>query len=160
MADIAASVLARPKSKAAESGRTYYLCPQLFSLGEFLRRLLLQKSMLVSEFPLWHESRTPEHCSELTSVLVMSLCQNRKNERSPRSLIIFLAKPFIAAVTDNDLTKGISSVNEWKKYSYGSIGLPSIDYDDDSNKMERFRGNRFSKEVHKFKAVGRPTSKG
>ena len=39
MADIAASVLARLKSKAAESGRSYQLCLQLFSQEEFLRRL-------------------------------------------------------------------------------------------------------------------------
>ncbi len=39
MADIAASVLARLKNKAAERGRTYQLCLQLFCQEEFLRRL-------------------------------------------------------------------------------------------------------------------------
>ncbi|MDE7018506.1 MAG: nucleotidyl transferase AbiEii/AbiGii toxin family protein, partial [Lachnospiraceae bacterium] len=39
MADIAASVLARLKNKAAENGRTYQLCLQLFCQEEFLRRL-------------------------------------------------------------------------------------------------------------------------
>lgn len=39
MADIAAFVLARLKNKAAESGRTYQLCLQLFCQEEFLRRL-------------------------------------------------------------------------------------------------------------------------
>lgn len=39
MADIAASVLARLKNKAAESGRSYQLCMQLFCQEEFLRRL-------------------------------------------------------------------------------------------------------------------------
>ena len=39
MADIAASVLARLKNKAAESGRNYQLCLQLFCQEEFLRRL-------------------------------------------------------------------------------------------------------------------------
>ena len=39
MADIAASVLARLKNKAAESGRSYQLCRQLFCQEEFLRRL-------------------------------------------------------------------------------------------------------------------------
>ena len=39
MADIAASVLARLKNKAAESGRTYQLCLQLFCQEEFLCRL-------------------------------------------------------------------------------------------------------------------------
>lgn len=39
MADIAASVLARLKNKAAESGRSLQLCLQLFCQEEFLRRL-------------------------------------------------------------------------------------------------------------------------
>ena len=39
MADITASVLARLKNKAAESGRSYQLCLQLFCQEEFLRRL-------------------------------------------------------------------------------------------------------------------------
>ena len=39
MADIAASVLARLKNMAAESGRSYQLCLQLFCQEEFLRRL-------------------------------------------------------------------------------------------------------------------------
>lgn len=44
MADIAASVLAQLKNKAAESGRSYQLCLQLFCQEEFLRRL--EKSKL------------------------------------------------------------------------------------------------------------------
>lgn len=39
MADIGASVLARLKNKAKESGRSYQLCIQLFCQEEFLRRL-------------------------------------------------------------------------------------------------------------------------
>lgn len=39
MADIVASVLARLKNKAKESGRSYQLCLQLFCQEEFLRRL-------------------------------------------------------------------------------------------------------------------------
>ena len=39
MADIAASVLARLKNKAAENGRSYQFCLQLFCQEEFLRRL-------------------------------------------------------------------------------------------------------------------------
>ncbi len=39
MADAAASVLARLKNKAKESGRSYQLCLQLFCQEEFLRRL-------------------------------------------------------------------------------------------------------------------------
>lgn len=39
MADMAASVLARLKNKAVESGRSYQICLQLFCQEEFLRRL-------------------------------------------------------------------------------------------------------------------------
>lgn len=39
MTDIGASVLARLKNKASESGRSYQLCLQLFCQEEFLRRL-------------------------------------------------------------------------------------------------------------------------
>lgn len=39
MSDIAASVLARLKSKAAERSKSYQLCLQLFCQEEFLRRL-------------------------------------------------------------------------------------------------------------------------
>lgn len=38
MADIAASVLARLKNKATESGKSYQLCLQLFCQEEFLLR--------------------------------------------------------------------------------------------------------------------------
>ena len=48
MADIAASVLARLKNKATESGRTYQLCLQLFCQEEFLRRL--EKSKYVPRY--------------------------------------------------------------------------------------------------------------
>ena len=50
MADIASSVLARLKNKAAESGRTYQLCLQLFCQEEFLRRL--EKSKYVDNLIL------------------------------------------------------------------------------------------------------------
>ena len=50
MADTAASVLARLKNKAAESGRSYQLCLQLFCQEEFLRRL--EKSKYADNFVL------------------------------------------------------------------------------------------------------------
>lgn len=50
MADIAASVLARLKNKAKESGRSYQLCLQLFCQEEFLRRL--EKSKYVENLVL------------------------------------------------------------------------------------------------------------
>lgn len=43
MADISASVLARLKNKAAEKGRSYQLCLQLFCQEEFLRRVEASK---------------------------------------------------------------------------------------------------------------------
>ena len=50
MADIAASVLARLKNKAKESGRSNQLCMQLFCQEEFLRRL--EKSKYADNFVL------------------------------------------------------------------------------------------------------------
>ena len=50
MADIAASVLARLKNKAIETGRSNQLCLQLFCQEEFLRRL--QKSGYAESFIL------------------------------------------------------------------------------------------------------------
>lgn len=50
MADIAASVLARLKNKAKESGRSYQLCLQLFCQEEFLRHL--EKSKYVENLVL------------------------------------------------------------------------------------------------------------
>jgi predicted nucleotidyltransferase component of viral defense system len=50
MVDTAASVLARLKNKAAESGRSYQLCMQLFCQEEFLRRL--EKSKYAENFVL------------------------------------------------------------------------------------------------------------
>lgn len=50
MADVAASVLARLKNKAAESGRSYQLCLQLFCQEEFLRRL--ERSKYAENFVL------------------------------------------------------------------------------------------------------------
>lgn len=50
MADMAASVLARLKNKATESGRSYQLCLQLFCQEEFLRRL--EKSKYAENFIL------------------------------------------------------------------------------------------------------------
>lgn len=50
MVDIAASVLARLKNKAKESGRSYQLCLQLFCQEEFLRRL--ERSKYAENFVL------------------------------------------------------------------------------------------------------------
>lgn len=50
MPDVAASVLARLKNKAKESGRSFQLCLQLFCQEEFLRRL--EKSNYADNFVL------------------------------------------------------------------------------------------------------------
>jgi predicted nucleotidyltransferase component of viral defense system len=50
MVDIATSVLARLKKKAADCGRSYQLCMQLFCQEEFLRRL--EKSKYANNFVL------------------------------------------------------------------------------------------------------------
>ena len=50
MADMAASVLARLKNKAAATGRSHQLCMQLFCQDEFLRRL--EKSKYAENFVL------------------------------------------------------------------------------------------------------------
>lgn len=50
MGDVVASVLARLKNKAKESGRSYQLCLQLFCQEEFLRRL--EKSKYVDNLVL------------------------------------------------------------------------------------------------------------
>lgn len=50
MGDIAASVLAKLKNKAKESGRSYQLCLQLFCQEEFLRKL--EKSKYVDNLIL------------------------------------------------------------------------------------------------------------
>ena len=50
MVDMASSVLARLKNKAARSGRSYQLCLQLFCQEEFLRRL--EKSKYTDNFVL------------------------------------------------------------------------------------------------------------
>lgn len=50
MGDVSASVLARLKNKARESGRSYQLCLQLFCQEEFLRRL--EKSRYVDNLVL------------------------------------------------------------------------------------------------------------
>ena len=50
MADMAASVLARLKNKAAATGRSHQLCMQVFCQEEFLRRL--EKSKYAENFVL------------------------------------------------------------------------------------------------------------
>ena len=69
VADISASVLARLKHKAAESGRSYQLCLQLFCQEEFLRRL--EKSVTVDvDFLLRQVPNTPEQLKSLLEEII------------------------------------------------------------------------------------------
>lgn len=87
MADVGASVLAKLKNKAAESGRSYQLCMQLFCQEEFLRRvgksqycdnLVLKGGLFLYavtnfdsrvtmdvDFLLRQQPNTPEHLKEI-----------------------------------------------------------------------------------------------
>jgi predicted nucleotidyltransferase component of viral defense system len=92
MADAGASVLARLKNKAAESGRSYQLCMQLFCQEEFLRRvakskysdnLVLKGGLFLYsltnfdsrvtvdvDFLLRRQSNTPEHLHEILKEII------------------------------------------------------------------------------------------
>ena len=83
MADIAASVLARLKNKAAESGRSYQLCLQLFCQEEFLRRLEKSKyaENLVLKGGLFLYSLT--HFDSLLTVPLYWVFSEAKNLHQP-----------------------------------------------------------------------------
>ena len=99
MADMAASVLARLKNKAKESGRSYQLCMQLFCQEEFLRRL--EKSEyaenLVLKGGLFIYSLT-DFDSRVTVDVDFLL---RKIPNTPEQLRVILEK-IIAVDTGND----------------------------------------------------------
>lgn len=98
MADRAASVLARLKNKAAESGRSYQLCLQLFCQEEFLRRLekspysdnlVLKGGLFIYsltdfdsrvtvdvDFLLKKFSNTPEHLKHMLEEIITVLTDN------------------------------------------------------------------------------------
>lgn len=109
MADIAASVLARLKNKAAESGRSYQLCLQLFCQEEFLRRLEKSKyaENLVLKGGLFIYSLT-DFDSRVTVDVDFLL---RKIPNTPEQLKAILEE-IIATDTGNDfITFGIKDVN-------------------------------------------------
>lgn len=99
MADIAASVLARLKNKASESGRSYQLCLQLFCQEEFLRRLEKSKyaENLVLKGGLFLYSLT-DFDSRVTVDVDFLL---RKIPNTPEQLKSILAE-IIAVQTGND----------------------------------------------------------
>ena len=118
MADIAASVLARLKNKALESGRSYQLCLQLFCQEEFLRRLEKSKyaENLVLKGGLFLYSLT-EFDSRVTMDVDFLL---RKIPNTPEQLK-FILEEIIAVSTDNDFVsfeiKDVEPIAVTKKYS-------------------------------------------
>jgi len=91
MADVAASVLARLKNKAAKSGRSYQLCLQLFCQEEFLRRLEKSKyaENLVLKGGLFLYSLT-DFDSRVTADVDFLL---RKMPNTPEQLLCFALVP-------------------------------------------------------------------
>ncbi len=118
MADVAASVLARLKNKANESGRTYQLCLQLFCQEEFLRRL--EKSQyaenLVLKGGLFIYTIT-DFDSRVTMDVDFLL---RKVPNTPEQLKTVLEE-IIAVPTGNDFVayeiKSIAPISVAKKYA-------------------------------------------
>ena len=118
MADIAASVLARLKNKAKESGRSYQLCLQLFCQEEFLRRLEKSKyaENLVLKGGLFLYSLT-DFDSRVTVDVDFLL---RKISNTPEQLRGILEE-IIAVHTGNDFVafeiKDVAPIAVAKKYS-------------------------------------------
>lgn len=125
MADIAASVLARLKNKAAESGRSYQLCLQLFCQEEFLRRLAKSKyaENLVLKGGLFLYSLT-DFDSRVTVDVDFLL---RKIPNTPEQLKSILEE-IIAVHTGNDFVtfeiKDVAPIAVAKKYA--GIGASMI----------------------------------
>lgn len=118
MADIAASVLARLKNKAAESGRSYQLCLQLFCQEEFLRRLAKSKyaENLVLKGGLFLYSLT-DFDSRVTVDVDFLL---RKIPNTPEQLRSIIEE-IIAVHTGNDFVtfeiKDVAPIAVTKKYA-------------------------------------------
>lgn len=118
MADIAASVLARLKNKAAESGRSYQLCLQLFCQEEFLRRLEKSKyaENLVLKGGLFIYSLT-DFDSRVTVDVDFLL---RQMPNTPEQLKTVLGE-IIATPTGNDFItfeiKDVAPIAVAKKYA-------------------------------------------
>ncbi len=118
MADMAVSVLARLKNKAAESGRSYQLCLQLFCQEEFLRRLEKSKyaENLVLKGGLFIYSLT-DFDSRVTVDVDFLL---RKIPNTPEQLKAILEE-IIAVETGNDFVvfevKDVAPIAVAKKYA-------------------------------------------
>lgn len=118
MSDKAASVLARLKNKAAESGRSYQICLQLFCQEEFLRRLEKSKyaENLVLKGGLFIYSLT--NFDSRVTVDVDFLLRQMPN--TPEQLKTILEE-IIAVPTDNDFVifeiKNVAPIAVAKKYA-------------------------------------------
>ena len=118
MADMAASVLARLKNKASESGRSYQLCLQLFCQEEFLRRLEKSKyaENLVLKGGLFIYSLT-DFDSRVTVDVDFLL---RKIPNTPEQLKSVLEE-IVAIETGNDFVtfeiKDVAPIAVAKKYA-------------------------------------------
>lgn len=118
MPDIAASVLARLKNKAKESGRSYQLCLQLFCQEEFLRRLEKSKyaENLVLKGGLFIYSLT-DFDSRVTVDVDFLL---RQMPNTPEQLRTILEE-IIAVQTGNDFVnfeiKDVAPIAVAKKYA-------------------------------------------
>ena len=118
MADVAASVLARLKNKAAESGRSYQLCLQLFCQEEFLRRLEKSKyaENLVLKGGLFIYALT-DFDSRVTMDVDFLL---RRIPNTPEQLRAVMEE-IIAASTENDFItfeiKSVEPISVAKKYA-------------------------------------------
>ena len=125
MADVAASVLARLKNKARESGRSYQLCLQLFCQEEFLRRLEKSKyaENLVLKGGLFIYALT-DFDSRVTVDVDFLL---REIPNTPEQLKAVLEE-IIAAETGNDFItfeiKDVAPIAVAKKYA--GIGASMI----------------------------------
>lgn len=118
MADIATSVLARLKNKAAESGRSYQLCLQLFCQEEFLRRLEKSKytENLVLKGGLFLYSLT-EFDSRVTVDVDFLLRQMPNTPEQLKSIL----EEIITISTGNDFVtfeiKDVAPISVAKKYA-------------------------------------------
>lgn len=124
MADRAASVLARLKNKADESGRSYQLCLQLFCQEEFLRRLSVSKyaDNFVLKGGLFLYSIT-DFNSRVTVDVVFLL---KRIPNTPDQLRIVINE-ILSAPTQNDFItfeiKDVSPISVAKKYAGISVSL-------------------------------------
>ena len=118
MADMAASVLARLKNKAAASGRSHQLCLQLFCQEEFLRRL--EKSRYAENFVLkggLFVYAVTDFDSRVTVDVDFLL---RKVPNTPEQVKAVLEE-IIAVPTENDFVtfeiKNVAPIAVTKKYA-------------------------------------------